>query len=651
MGAVYEGLHIALGRAFAVKVLHAKWASNREVTERFHREAQSAAGLGHPGIVRVTDHGCDEESMPYLVMELLTGANLCELPTTALLPWEWAVDVAVQALDALGAAHKQSIIHRDLKPSNLFLSTTTDGVARIMLLDFGLAKVTLPPRSAPLTPLTHGTVIGTLEYMSPEQAEDPAGVDPRTDVYSLGATLFHLLTGQPPVAGLPVQVLCRVAIGEVQRNPRSLRPDLPAALDAIVERAMAARPEDRFASAGEMRAALELTLRALPQARLELRPLWQQQALQGTHADAQALLPTRNADTTPSSRSRAMLALFAIPFLLCVGALGPMLRRTLMAPKAASKTVFSAGASGLAQEIPPTVPPGMVFLRGGPFFIGSTLEEIRDAYLSCVAVGDDMCRAEIYLREGPSHLVVLQPFFLDLTEVTNLRFLNWLIEQRRYLHIEKGVDGKQVVSDLHGTRLLTLGGGSDGIEYQGGRFALRDGYATHPVVHVTWYGATAFCAHYGKQLPTEAEWEFAARGAARRRFPWGDRAPRCEDVVFGRALGKECASYARSAAERAPQAVGSSPPDRTPEGVLDLGGNVMEWVQDSYLTRINGYPACTGPCQAVTEESGFRVLRGGSFVQDSYACRGAGRSRGEPDEAKANVGFRCASLAPSAPVP
>ncbi len=255
MGAVYEATHVDLGRLVAIKVLNEKNRASAERRERFHREAMIAGRLEHPHIVDVLDvsPGSDEEP-PYLVMEKLQGRTL-----TALMREEGALDahraarLALQLLSALAAAHAEGVVHRDLKPANLMITSGYDGGEHLKVLDFGIARL-MPETGA--EKLTHtGQVLGTLNYMAPEQAVG-SPVDTRADIYAAGAVLYSMLAGVPPIPGKnAAEVMARVIAGEWE--PLStVRPDVPK-LAGVVQRAMAMNPERRFASAREMSAAIE----------------------------------------------------------------------------------------------------------------------------------------------------------------------------------------------------------------------------------------------------------------------------------------------------------------------------------------------------------------------------------------------------------
>ncbi|MEO6418406.1 MAG: serine/threonine-protein kinase, partial [Polyangiaceae bacterium] len=190
MGAVYEALQEDLNRRVAVKVLHPHLALDADLVQRFKREAQAAAALGHPNIVHVTDFQVNPGEQPFLVMEYLTGKSFRELmKEETRLPAKRAAFIATQVLSALAAAHEANIVHRDIKPDNIFLSSTSAMKDLVKVLDFGIAKLLKPSDEGPLT--MAGTVLGTLSYMAPEQARGEV-VDHRADLYALGCIMFEL---------------------------------------------------------------------------------------------------------------------------------------------------------------------------------------------------------------------------------------------------------------------------------------------------------------------------------------------------------------------------------------------------------------------------------------------------------------------------
>ncbi|MCC6751041.1 MAG: serine/threonine protein kinase [Deltaproteobacteria bacterium] len=261
MGAVFEATHTMLNKRVAVKVIHPALSNDKQMSSRLVREARAASATGHRNVASVTDMGWTEEGSLFLVMEYLDGRPLSDLveQESPLAPIR-ASTLVCQTLSGLEAVHKKGIVHRDLKPANLMVVLDEEGDEYVKILDFGISKVQGEEGAAGLT--TPGLVVGTPQYMAPEQATGVAQVDHRADIYAMGAILYTLLTGQPPHRGssLP-ELVARVLAGKVQ-PPSSLRPDLSPALDAVVLCALATDPADRFADARTFRKALEPFARA-----------------------------------------------------------------------------------------------------------------------------------------------------------------------------------------------------------------------------------------------------------------------------------------------------------------------------------------------------------------------------------------------------
>lgn len=257
---MYQVEHVQLGKLAAMKVLHAEAARNRDSVRRFQLEAQAVSRLNHPNIVQTFDFGQWQGAL-YLVMELLRGDDLAAiLRREGSLPFSRAVPLFVQVCSALAEAHESGVIHRDLKPENIVVVRRRDGGDVAKVLDFGLAKLHERSEGADIT--SGGQVMGTPYYMSPEQVRSES-LDQRTDIYSLGATLYRVLTGTPPFdAPTPMSVLTKHLTDELEL-PRLRAPELnlPAQADEIIGRAMAKERERRFESAAEMQRALEQALK------------------------------------------------------------------------------------------------------------------------------------------------------------------------------------------------------------------------------------------------------------------------------------------------------------------------------------------------------------------------------------------------------
>jgi serine/threonine protein kinase len=245
MGTVFVAEHLVLGKKVAIKFLHTQYADSQEAIKRFYREAQAAAAVGHEGIVEVHDIGTSEDGSPFLVMEILHGESLFEIITRqGRIDVDAAIEIAVQASSALIAVHKQGIIHRDLKPENLFVCYKPDGSELVKILDFGVSKVTAAKAGARLTQT--GVVLGTAYYMSPEQARGRRDVDHGVDIWAMGVILYEMLTGHLPFNGENYnEVLVRLLEGDFI-PPRTLNPEIPIEIEAIVLKAMASSQEKRY---------------------------------------------------------------------------------------------------------------------------------------------------------------------------------------------------------------------------------------------------------------------------------------------------------------------------------------------------------------------------------------------------------------------
>ena len=264
MGAVYLAVHAMLGRKAAVKLLRPELSRDPSTVQRFFTEARAASAIKHPSIVEIYDFGVAPDGAAYIVMELLDGESLAtRLARLGRLPVATALVFARQIATALAAAHRAGIVHRDLKPDNAFLVADPEvaGGERVKLLDFGIAKLT---GDGGVAHTTTGAIMGTPHYMSPEQCEGSRAVDHRADLYSLGCMLFQMITGRLPFEGDGVGGIIGMHLYVAPPALRTLAPDAPAAVEALVARLLAKDPAERPASAdgldvgGEMLAAAAL---------------------------------------------------------------------------------------------------------------------------------------------------------------------------------------------------------------------------------------------------------------------------------------------------------------------------------------------------------------------------------------------------------
>jgi serine/threonine-protein kinase len=334
MSVVYVARHELLKKIVAIKLLREEIAANKASLSRFHREAMAAAAIGDPHIVDVTDYGFTQAGEAFIVMERLEGQNLRQLITAqGALPAGRAIAIARQILRALSAAHARGIVHRDLKAENVFL-TQREGHDFVKLLDFGITKI-LQAEPGSATGLTGtGVVMGTPQYIAPEQAHGAPDVDHRVDIYSLGVILYEMITGTLPFTGNTALEVMMKHVQEAPQPPHLRRPDLaiPPEVEQVVLKALAKSAADRYASADEMLAALPSPT-ALPG---------------GFVSGALSAAPQRG------TRWPAIAA--GIAAFLAVAGVGAYLLRDRISPAVAPRADSRAARPDIAVVAPATVP-------------------------------------------------------------------------------------------------------------------------------------------------------------------------------------------------------------------------------------------------------------------------------------------------------
>lgn len=237
MGIVVAATHLGLDQPVAIKFLLPEALRSRVAVERFLREARVAAKVRSDYVARVHDVGTLDGGVPYIVMEHLVGSDLGQLIVQGgALPIDEACEIVLQACEALAEVHAAGIVHRDLKPSNLFVTRRADGAPAVKLLDFGISKLTLGAEDAGTDPAltATATIMGSPSYMSPEQLKSTKEVDPRADVWSLGAVLYEALTGKPAFRAETVPQVCAMIASDDPVPPSTIRGGLPPELEHVV---------------------------------------------------------------------------------------------------------------------------------------------------------------------------------------------------------------------------------------------------------------------------------------------------------------------------------------------------------------------------------------------------------------------------------
>ena len=290
MGSVYQAVNSTIGRTVAIKLLDPKLADNADFIHRFQMEAKAAALIGHPGIVDVLDMGETDEGMPFIVMEYLEGVTLKSLcKRSGALTASQAVAILIPVLDALIAAHAAGVIHRDLKPANIFVCLKP--IPAVKILDFGISKFSGSGSGITQT----GTSMGTPAYMSPEQVRGDRQIGPQSDLYSIGAILYNLVSGHPPFEGeSDLAVVARV-LTELHRPLAAIRPDLPPKLSLICDRLLVKAAAQRPGDAAQVKRALEAV------ARPDTDGVWKLAKAAFDSDTATGLKAQRESPTTPTT--------------------------------------------------------------------------------------------------------------------------------------------------------------------------------------------------------------------------------------------------------------------------------------------------------------------------------------------------------------
>ncbi len=252
MGKVYRGTHVLMDKTVAVKVLHPSFAADEKIVARFSREARAASRISHPHALSVTDFGEDEEGRVFLVMEYLQGRTLKEIVRAeGPLNLERIVEIVRQVGGALQTAHEGGVIHRDLKSENIML-INTGGTDYAKVLDFGIAKIMEPEGGHDSELTAPNLVIGTPQYMSPEQCSQSAEIDSRSDLYSLGIIIYEMLAGRVPFSGESPTAIMLKQMQEPVPSIVDVRKDLPASIAQVVNRALAKEPNQRYQRVEEL---------------------------------------------------------------------------------------------------------------------------------------------------------------------------------------------------------------------------------------------------------------------------------------------------------------------------------------------------------------------------------------------------------------
>jgi serine/threonine-protein kinase len=645
---VYEALDSVLNRRVAIKVLHPSLTVDTQFLYRFQQEAALAARMEHPNIVTIHDFD-QQDGRYFIVMSLMRQGSLKDrLQKLGALSTDQAQIMLKQVASGLAYAHEQGIIHRDLKPGNILIDE--HGIARVA--DFGFAKALDGNESMAFSTL--GNPMGTAAYMAPEIWEGKPATA-QSDIYSLGCIVYEMLTGKALFEG---ESTAQIVTQHVVYGPQ-LAEDLPDGWRKLLSRCLMKDPNERYPSAKALLEDLQWGVFSAPQ---ELQSEIVLRSVEVDSEDVEGIeyLPSSTADPglvfdeheissdgfedrtlatdyehvamdfgsygQQSAIERKGMRKWLLPGLL--GLLALVLMVVLLAIKNnTAKWAFytqqtqSVTATNTSTNTPtrtntptqtntptrtktstptqtntPTITPTstpvtkvrskdgmeMVYVPKGEFTMGSTDSDADD-------------------DESPVREVRLDAYWIDKYEVSNGQY-------------QKCVNAGKCTKP------------SSTESFSRSSYYGNAKYDDFPVIYVTWHQAKAYCEWAGGSLPTEAQWEKAARGTDARKYPWGDESPNSNLVNYGEIKGDTTA-------------VGSYPRGASPYGAMDMAGNVWEWVLDWY----GPYDAAETNNPQGPGTGDYRVLRGGSWNNINWYIRSGLRYYDFPTDASLRIGFRCVS--------
>jgi formylglycine-generating enzyme required for sulfatase activity/tRNA A-37 threonylcarbamoyl transferase component Bud32 len=578
MGQVFKARHHKLGRIVALKIIRKERLATPSAADRFHKEIRAAARLSHPNIV----HAYDAEEVDgalCLVTEYVEGIDLARLvKQQGPLPVEKACDYVQQAALGLQHVHIIGLVHRDLKPHNLLVTPKGD----VKILDLGLARLSVPDSNDSGSGLTsEGVVVGTADYIAPEQAVNSHAADIRSDLYSLGCTFYFLLTGQVPFPGDDTLTKLMRHQSEVPPDVEQVRPDVPPDVAAVLRKLLAKSPEDRYQTPDEAAHALA--------------------ALRGDPAFPTADAPRRRRTRRAAPARRGVL-LMAGGGVLLVGLLtvaavnwsgsdNPPTEPPASPPPSPSPT--TAKAAPAERQLTNSLDMKLVLIPAGEFIMGSSAGEPGRGQ-----------------NEGPPKRVTIrQPFYLGIHLVT--------------------VGNFQAFADATGYKTEAEKGGGAHSSRSNGEFDPACTWRSpgweqdkdHPVACLSWNDANAFCQWLSKKegktyrLPKEIEWEYACRAGSSRAYGYGGDPARLGDYAW----------FADNSDGHA-HPVGRKKANNW--GLFDMHGNLFEWCEDFYDPHFYGHSERAGVQEPRPGET--RVLRGGSWHSADAGCRCAWRGWDTP---------------------
>ena len=669
MAEVYKAWDIQRATHLALKVLRQDLSRDLVFLRRFQREAHTLAKLQHPNIVRF--YGIETDHLTvFMLMDFIEGSTLQdEIFLTKGQPLDqdlmWLVLKSI--CSALHYAHSMGLVHCDIKPGNIMINQHGE----VLLTDFGIAR---------MTDTATATMVGfgTPAYMAPElvRGQDPT---PQSDIYSLGIVLYEMITGgERPFTGECAQTSGSTSekvrweqLHLAPASPRAFNPYISEELESVITRCLVKEPQQRFASVLDLLSivdqalenrdpgAVEIVHSIVAPGKLESLSKNNQHGV-GVLIQSSETAPIAQIDK-PEQNSNLRLPTWVVwtggAALLIITLMAVIILLVRDRGQVATEVATSTERAIILVDTPiassndrlmstvtlPPLPSSTPTETSTPTLeltlgIGSTkVNPVDGAILAFIPEGEFLMGSEssdAWAHEAPQHSVYLDSFWMYISEVTNAQFQKFVQDT-----------GYRTTAEQRGGSYVYIAGGwveVDGASWTSpsGPGSTIDGRGSHPVIQMSWFDASAYCEWAGGHLPTEAEWEKAARGLDGKKYPWGDT-----NTVRGYAnfCDKDCPfesadlDWNDGYAFTAP--VGSYPSGSSPFGLLDMAGNAWEMVQDWYDENYYNQSPVKNPQGPTTGTR--RVLRGGSWGNGEGPLRTSFRYWYDPENAFSFYGFRC----------
>lgn len=565
------------GSDVAIKILSPQALENDRVVKKFFNEAMILAKLHHKNITRLMEF-FPEANNYAIVMEYVEGATLKDLVKQKKLSLEQCVDVAIQALRAFQYAHENGIVHRDIKPGNIMI----DKKGTVKIMDFGIARVS--------TAASHetGSHMLSVLYAAPERFKQNEEIGIRSDIYSIGVVFYEMFTGVLPFRGDETSQVMYQHMNEAPEPPSKISSKIPGHISRAILKSLNKKTEDRFQNCREFIEALK------PGAEIQ------------DDSDATLIdLDVTQASTVLMEEKKkkpltAIILIALIAIVIAAGGGGYVYMKNRQIPASGKASVSSVSGvlnvKGYAEITHPKDGSIMVGIPEGEFVMGS----------------------DKYSAEQPVQTIALDRYHIDKFLVTNKQFRKFVEETKYVTDAEKEGYGMVRI----GRRWKKVSGAAwtspDGLS----SIEEKDNC---PVTQVSYNDALKYSEWAGKDLPTEAQWEKAARGSDGNIYPWGNSEPDDTMANFDNLVGHTTP-------------VNQYEKGQSFYGLHDMGGNVYQWCKDWYATGEREPKNHHGP-----DTGKERVVKGGSFIEGTESMRSANRDRYEPNYRSYLFGFRCVS--------